>query len=72
MILAVVLGCPNLSQQLGTVAIQGWLSGGKYRQDLDRGIRDLVPKARVPGKRQASPQETGEKEGESSHLGARG
>lgn len=67
-ILAVILGRPNLSQQQGSVAVQGLLSGGKYRQDLGRGIRGLVPKARIPRKRQARPQEAGEKEGESCYL----
>ena len=72
MILAVILGRPNLSKKLGSVAVQGLLSAGKHRQDLGRGIRGLVLKARVPRKRQASPQEAGEKEEESCHLGARG
>lgn len=69
MILAVVLGHPNLSQQLGSVAIQGLLSGGKDEQDLGRGVRALVPKARVSRQKQANLQEVGRKEGESAIWG---
>lgn len=59
MILIVILGHLNLSQRPGSVAIQGLLPGGKDGQDLGRGVRALVPKARVSRKRQANSQGAG-------------